>query len=182
MDYFAECGSFKSVHQDEVVAEGAVEEALGLGFVKLSRGLGRKRIVISCAPGNLSCSSDQGFGVPLKRQRSQRLSPDFDRSRLESLPQDVLIRILCFVDHDDLRQLFMVSKYIREASVVAKQGHFAYTTPRKVPAFRNPLNWDNSGEFNDIEPPNAPLRPFRKQAIRKNLGDVAAALFPGAET
>ncbi|KAI4374095.1 hypothetical protein MLD38_012133 [Melastoma candidum] len=178
MDYFAECGSFKGVYEDEVAAE---EEVLGLGFVRLSQGLGRKRIVISSAPEAFPCPSGGGFGAPLKRQRSQRLSLDSERSYLESLPQDVLIRILCFVEHNDLRQLFMVSKNIRDASVIAEQWHFAYATPRKVPAFRNPLELDDSGEFSDIEPPNAPLRLFRRQVTRKNLADVTTVLFPGVE-
>ncbi|XP_031099721.1 F-box protein At1g61340-like [Ipomoea triloba] len=40
--------------------------------------------------------------------------PSYDKSLLESFPQDVLIRIILGLDHDDLSRLFHVSKTIRE--------------------------------------------------------------------
>ncbi|KAI4342958.1 hypothetical protein MLD38_027516 [Melastoma candidum] len=171
MDFLAERGAFDGIY------EGDVDERLELGFVKYSRGLGRKRIV-----GPEVSPSDCGFDTPLKRQcSSQRFFLDFDKSDLESLPIDVLIRILCFVDHEDLKQLFKVSKTIREASTIAEQWHFAYATPRKVPAFRNSIDFDASRDLEEIEPPNAPLRFFRKREIRKNLTDVVTVLFAEAE-
>ncbi|XP_052181927.1 F-box protein SKIP27-like, partial [Diospyros lotus] len=68
------------------------------------------------------------------------------------------IRVLCGVDHDDLKQLFHVSKTIREATLIAKQWHFAYSTPAKTSAFRNSIDLEDTG---DIEAPNAPKQ-FRK--------------------
>ncbi|XP_058179747.1 F-box protein At4g35930 isoform X2 [Rhododendron vialii] len=50
-------------------------------------------------------------------------------SRLESLPIDLLVKILCHLHHDQLRAVFHVSKRVRKAVVIARQFHFNYTTP-----------------------------------------------------
>ncbi|EEF31240.1 F-box protein At4g35930 [Ricinus communis] len=50
-------------------------------------------------------------------------------SRLESLPMDLLVKILCHLHHDQLRAVFHVSRRIRRAVVLARQFHFNYTTP-----------------------------------------------------
>ncbi|KAJ8764310.1 hypothetical protein K2173_006050 [Erythroxylum novogranatense] len=50
-------------------------------------------------------------------------------SRLESLPMDLLVKILCHLHHDQLRAVFHVSRRIRRAVVVARQSHFNFTTP-----------------------------------------------------
>ncbi|KAF8672599.1 hypothetical protein HU200_049286 [Digitaria exilis] len=50
-------------------------------------------------------------------------------SRLESLPIDLLIKIMCCLHHDELKAVFHVSKRIRKAVELAKQYHFNYTTP-----------------------------------------------------
>ncbi|XP_062144676.1 F-box protein At4g35930 [Alnus glutinosa] len=50
-------------------------------------------------------------------------------SRLESLPMDLLVKILCHLHHDQLRAVFHVSQRIRKAVVLARQFHFNYTTP-----------------------------------------------------
>ncbi|KAI8017268.1 F-box protein [Camellia lanceoleosa] len=50
-------------------------------------------------------------------------------SRLESLPMDLLVKILCHLHHDQLRAVFHVSQRIRKAVVIARQFHFNYTTP-----------------------------------------------------
>ncbi|XP_072954081.1 F-box protein At4g35930 [Typha angustifolia] len=55
---------------------------------------------------------------------------EFDsQSRLESLPMDVLVKILCHLHHDQLRAVFHVSQRIRSAVILARQLHFNYTTP-----------------------------------------------------
>ncbi|GMI93378.1 F-box stress induced 2 [Hibiscus trionum] len=146
------------------------EEELGLGFFRFSHGLGRKRV------GSLP--PDSSTNTPLlKRQCSERTTRIGDyntKSAIESLPQDVIIRIICGVDHDDLKQLFNVSKSIREATVIAKKLHFAYSTPRKVKAFRTSLD----SELNDIEAPNAPLQWRTHRSInKKKLADISIALF-----
>ncbi|KAG9442744.1 hypothetical protein H6P81_018598 [Aristolochia fimbriata] len=57
-------------------------------------------------------------------------TPDFDsESRLESLPMDLLVKILCHLHHDQLRAVFHVSRRIRKAVQLARQYHFNYTTP-----------------------------------------------------
>ena len=55
------------------------------------------------------------IGTPLKRRCGEMVEEDAEKSILESVPQDILIRILCGVDHDDLKQLFHVSSTIRDA-------------------------------------------------------------------
>ncbi|KAG8662831.1 F-box protein At4g35930 [Manihot esculenta] len=50
-------------------------------------------------------------------------------SRLESLPMDLLVKILCHLHHDQLRAVFHVSRRIRRAVLLARQFHFNYTTP-----------------------------------------------------
>uniref|UniRef100_A0A7N0UGS0 F-box domain-containing protein n=1 Tax=Kalanchoe fedtschenkoi TaxID=63787 RepID=A0A7N0UGS0_KALFE len=53
-------------------------------------------------------------------------------SRLESLPVDVLVKVLCHLHHDQLRPAFHVSKRIREAVLLARQFHFNFTTPDRT--------------------------------------------------
>ncbi|KAL2931994.1 F-box protein SKIP27 [Bienertia sinuspersici] len=82
-------------------------------------------------------------------------------SLLEALPQELLF---CGVDHDDLKQLFLVSKTVRDAAIIAKKSHFAYSTP----------------EFDDLEAPNAPkqARKMNRPRInKKKLHDISVALF-----
>ena len=55
------------------------------------------------------------IGTPLKRRCGEMVEEDAEKSILESVPRDILIRILCGVDHDDLKQLFHVSSTIRDA-------------------------------------------------------------------
>ncbi|KAJ8545722.1 hypothetical protein K7X08_018305 [Anisodus acutangulus] len=53
-------------------------------------------------------------------------------SRLESLPRDLLVNILCHLLHDQLKAVFHVSQKIRKAVIMAKQFHFNYTTPNRM--------------------------------------------------
>ncbi|OWM77531.1 hypothetical protein CDL15_Pgr016929 [Punica granatum] len=157
------------------VADGELDEMLGFGCVKYTRGLGRKRIVIS---SNAETSpSDSAMGAPLKRQCSGRLSVESDKSALETLPQDILIRILCGVEHDDLKQLIQVSKSIKDAAVIAKQWHFAYKTPTKTRAFRTSIDLEDPSAFDDIETPKAPLRCFKPRLCRRKLVEISTVLF-----
>ncbi|XP_039052897.1 F-box protein SKIP27-like [Hibiscus syriacus] len=157
------------------------EEESRLGLVRCRLGLGRKRVGISNEMEEMTPASK----VPLlKRQCSERflmiLTPDdfHQKSALQSLPQDLLIRIICGVDHEDLKQLFNVSKSIREATVIAKQLHFAHSTPRKVKAFRTSIDLEESSELDDIEAPNAPRQMRSHTSInRKKLADISVALF-----
>lgn len=160
------------------------EEDLGLGFVRFTRGLGRKRVEISNDMDE-TLPIESTISVPLlKRQCSERMMmmmiDDYhEKSALESLPQDVLIRIICGVDHEDLKQIFNVSKSVREATVIAKRLHFAYSTPRKAKAFRTSIDLEEeSSELDDIEAPNAPRQWRSHRSInRKKLADISVALF-----
>nr|GEW82678.1 hypothetical protein [Tanacetum cinerariifolium] len=91
------------------------------------------------------------------------------------------IKILCGVDHDDLKRLFHVSKLIREAVVIAKKWHFEYSTPKKIPAFRCSLNLEEfpQSNYEDVEAPNAPKqsRKFHPGLSRKNMAAVRVSLF-----
>ncbi|KAL8472482.1 hypothetical protein ACS0TY_029626 [Phlomoides rotata] len=53
-------------------------------------------------------------------------------SRLESLPTDLLVKILCHLHHDQLRAVFHVSQKIRKAVVQARQYYFNFTTPDRT--------------------------------------------------
>ncbi|PRQ50897.1 putative F-box domain, leucine-rich repeat domain, L domain-containing protein [Rosa chinensis] len=147
------------------------------GFV---RALGRKRIEIPDAEDSYS-----GPKTPLKKQRSQCFAFDFgfegESSKLEALPREILIKILCGVDHKDLKQLFSVSKAIREATLIAKQLHFAYSTPTKIPAFRTKIDFSESNdELDEIEAPNAP-RLHRALPSRKRLEEISVNLLDSLE-
>ncbi|VVB12196.1 unnamed protein product [Arabis nemorensis] len=137
------------------------ELELGLGSVRFTRGLGRKRILISSSVRESLSRSAVEIPVTesppvnklssLKRQRSRAT---VSKSGLESLPQELL-------------------------SLIAKSSHFAYTTPRKIRAFRNPIDLDDSSHREeDIEPPNAPKHYRWTKAKRKEqLSSVSVALF-----
>ncbi|KAF5475594.1 hypothetical protein F2P56_007386 [Juglans regia] len=153
------------------------EEALGLGFLRFTGGLGRKRVLVS---NDLEDSPiDSAPRTPPKKQCAERMVLDAGRSSLEALPQDILIRVLCGVNHEDLKHLFHVSKVIREATLIAKQSHFAYSTPSKTRAFRTTIDLEDSNEFDDKEAPNAPKlsRRCKPRMSKKKLADISVALF-----
>ncbi|KAJ9561875.1 hypothetical protein OSB04_007035 [Centaurea solstitialis] len=60
--------------------------------------------------------------------RPQEVQADYE-SRLESLPMELLVKILCHLHHDQLRAVFHVSERIRMAVIIARRFHFNYTTP-----------------------------------------------------
>ncbi|CAI0407231.1 unnamed protein product [Linum tenue] len=160
------------------------------------RSFGRKRIVIS---QNLACCWDSEMSprTPLKRLCSEPLAlgavmAEIDEQRTEeksvlaSLPQDILIKVLCGVNHEDLKQLLLVSKPISEATSIAKESHFAYSTPTKVRAFRSPTI-DYDSEIDEIEAPGAPNRAARRlpkppRLSDKEVSDLSVALFSDASS
>ncbi|XP_010533863.1 PREDICTED: F-box protein At1g61340-like [Tarenaya hassleriana] len=143
------------------VDDGDLGLGLGLESVRYRRRLERKRVRIS---GEEEVSM---FGqISSKRLCHETLVSDNGTSQLESLPPDILVRVLCGVEHEDLKQLFHVSKTIREATLVAKHSHFAYTTPKKTLVFRGELNPDGPTERGDeVEAPTAP----KARRYRRNL-------------
>ncbi|KAK8607906.1 hypothetical protein V6N13_023351 [Hibiscus sabdariffa] len=98
-----ELGSFRLCRSSslklEHVSVDEEEEDLGLGFVRYTHGFGRKRV------GSLPL--DSSINAPLlKRQRSERMMmmmDDDEKSAIETLPQDVLIRIICGISYCDCK-------------------------------------------------------------------------------
>ena len=106
--------------------------------------------------GGASIMGVNFIGTPLKRRCGEMVEEDTEKSILESVPQDILIRILCCVDHDDLKQLFHVSSTIRDATIMVMKSHFAYSTPLKMLVFRDSLDWKEPSSFEELQTPNAP--------------------------
>ncbi|KAK4491684.1 hypothetical protein RD792_002450 [Penstemon davidsonii] len=147
-------------------------EEYGMGLVR-STSFGRKRVALSME------YKDDNYCIPNTPLKKQIFEDSFScaqKCSLEDLPQEILIRILCGVEHDDLKRLFFVSKAMREATLIAKQSHFAYSTPRKTISFRNV---DDFGDYNDVKTPNAPKvsRVPRARLSAKKLTDVSVNLF-----
>ncbi|XP_074294471.1 F-box protein At4g35930-like isoform X2 [Silene latifolia] len=61
--------------------------------------------------------------------KTPRVEDYESESRLESLPMDLLVKIICHLHHDQLRTVFHVSQTVRMAVIHARQSHFNYTTP-----------------------------------------------------
>ncbi|KAG4948400.1 hypothetical protein JHK82_041583 [Glycine max] len=81
-----------------------------------------------------------------------RISLNSESSLLETLPRDILVRVSCGVDHEDLKQLFNVSRTIREKL------HFDVSTPKKKTfVFLNPFDFEDTNGFKKNEAPNVPL-------------------------
>jgi len=156
---------------------------LGFDSYSYGRALGRKRVVVSS--NHESSSGDDEpilVGSSLKRMCSGKFNFISEKSRLEALPQDVLVRVLCGVDHDDLDQVFDVSTTIREASEIAKQMHFEFSTPKKntVAAVRSPFDMENENASDETEAPNAPLmlKKSKSRLSTRKLADISVTLFP----
>ncbi|PWA70204.1 mechanosensitive ion channel MscS, LSM domain protein [Artemisia annua] len=81
---------------------------------------------------------------------------------IEALPQDLLIKVPCGVDYDDLKRLFIVSKTFREAAMIAKRMHLDYITPTKIPC-------------QEFEAPNAPKK---SRAARSRLNNNREDMKP----
>ncbi|KAL1215947.1 F-box protein [Cardamine amara subsp. amara] len=144
--------------------------------------LGKKRIVA------LGFEFSRGLGrtSSKKLRSSKNLVADCQRQELEDLPQDILVKIISGVEHEDLKQLFHVSKTIREAALIAKQSHFAYNTPRKTSVFQyggfglvKPFHLEDCDD--EIEAPGAPFQKrYRSSRINRSNKDdsgVSVALF-----
>ncbi|ESQ35727.1 hypothetical protein EUTSA_v10009722mg [Eutrema salsugineum] len=143
-----------------VVGDGRL--GLGLEFVKYKRGFGRKRVLISSGKirdsGKL-CEKTEG-----------------KTRELEALPHDILVRIICGVEHEDLKQLFNVSKTIREATLIAKNWHFEYSTPRKTLFFRG--GCDSMIDLGDeIQAPILKKYRFSRIICDKKFSKISMALF-----
>ncbi|CAL5183364.1 unnamed protein product [Lathyrus oleraceus] len=133
-----------------------------IGF---SKSLGRKRVIVSENMESFSTFT------PLKRVYSGRFNFNYDISLLESLPQDILFHVLCGVDHDDLKQLFHVSRITRQATLIVKESHFQFSTPKKK-------TYDSSDKSPEIEAPKAPLKKSKESKFSaEELSDISTVLF-----
>ncbi|CAL0334551.1 unnamed protein product [Lupinus luteus] len=155
---------------------------MALGFDNCyARALVRKRVVVS----NKVEASNPLSTTQLKRVCSGRITSISESSCLEALPFDILIKVLCGVDHEDLEQLFLVSKIIKETAEIAKSLHFEYSTPKKktVAAFHVSIDVDSSNDFEEIKAPSAPLRKNRSRLNGRisNIESISANLFPSMD-
>ncbi|KAL5986843.1 hypothetical protein ACLOJK_015177 [Asimina triloba] len=120
------------------------------------------------------------------------ITPQFSESHctssqvLHTQKESGNVRIVCGVDHDDLKQLFHVSKTIREASfgqaIVAKQTHFAFSTPSSKNSLLKPFSdLEDGSKFE--EAPDAPRQPrqYRSRFGSKKLAEISVALFAKME-
>ncbi|KAK4368156.1 hypothetical protein RND71_011948 [Anisodus tanguticus] len=84
-------------------------------------------------------SGDVTSPMDLAKQNNLQMTPKtpgsvegMSESRLESLPLDLLVKILCHLQHDQLKAVFHVSQKIRKAVILARQYYFNYTTPNRM--------------------------------------------------
>lgn len=139
--------------------------------------IGRKRIIVSNHEMEKNFNLSSPFTTPSPKRRAQMAQFDDEVNRLELLPQDLLVKILCKTTHEDLKKLILVSKSINEVALMAKVEHFAYTTPRMKAVFRK----DNDLEVEDnlvdsTEVPNAPMR-RRVAKSQMHFASITAKLF-----
>ncbi|PKA56010.1 F-box protein [Apostasia shenzhenica] len=114
------------------------------------------------------------------------------QSRLESLPIELLVKIICQLHHDQLKAVFHVSRRICSAVIIARQTYFNFTTPDRsrqemlniktpLPTERWPFTSRGEGKairFASPHTPRAPRhgpRPPRLHLL--DMKQVAAVLF-----
>ncbi|KAI3795794.1 hypothetical protein L1987_38453 [Smallanthus sonchifolius] len=152
---------------------------MALGLVKRTSSFGRKRVFF------VNEMDIEGSIDAISPTKKRSIGDGFssERSLIEALPQDVIIKVLCGVEHDDLKRLFHVSKAIREAAMIAKKQHFAYSTPTKVPAFRCSIDQPDQSDVDEVEAPNAPKqsRVARSRLDRNKMAELSVALFASDE-
>lgn len=161
---------------------GKGSEGFGLGLVR-STSFGRKRVSFTMDDIMEVESLNSPESLPNKKQCGAANSSfsTSEKSALESFPQDILTKILCGVDHDDLKSLFHVCKSFREATLIVKQCHFAYSTPKKRLQIRNAI--EDVEKLNDLnEDEAAGLAPKqsrvpRSRISKKILAGISVALF-----
>lgn len=123
-----------------------------------TRIIGRKRVAVSPTPGSRTPHSPSRT---LRKQRSVHFHMDDAVNLLESLPLDVLIKILCKVNYSDLRHLLLVSKQVKEATIYARELHFKFSTPSTKSVFRD----EETGGGED----NCPCAPKQHRAAKSRL-------------
>ncbi|KAI3902816.1 hypothetical protein MKW92_002515 [Papaver armeniacum] len=158
-------------------------QARCVGGLRTSSSDSTDRELLAVVPSRKRVITDCTYETPLK---NQCVSESYtETSLLESIPQDVLVKILCGVDHADLEQLYHVSNKIRDASLIAKQWYFAFSTPSSK-STGSKTYFSESEEPNkleSIEAPNAPRqeRISKSRISAKKLAGLAVALFRSPE-
>ncbi|CAM8876970.1 unnamed protein product [Rhodiola kirilowii] len=131
--------------------------------------------------------------ILMKTPKTPVVCSDPSDSMLESLPMDILVKIVCHLHHDQLKPAFHVSQRLRKAVMRARQIHFNYTTPDRsqqellrvrtpVPAQHWPFRSNgslNSARVSSPCTPKAP-RPGPRPPSRLKYTDmrqIAAVLF-----
>ncbi|XP_031500980.1 F-box protein At1g61340-like isoform X2 [Nymphaea colorata] len=154
----------------------------GSELIECLQRIGRKRIRVPSRSGmaavDLRCDSKC-----LKSMASTNSGCGEESLNLEALPLDVLI--MCGVEYDDLMQLFLVSKGIREAALIAKESHFAFSTPKPKRRATRSNSSDSFGpsslKLDETEAPNAPIRrEYWKTRAGKKFAEISVNLFPSA--
>jgi hypothetical protein len=127
-----------------------------------------------------------------KTPKTPRAEECDSESRLESLPMDILVKIMCHLHHDQLRAVFHVSSRIRTAVTQARQYYFNYTTPdrsrQELLSTMTPLPLDHwpfargDGRRSLIPSPHTPKAPRHAprppSRIKFNdMRQIAAVLF-----
>lgn len=142
-----------------------------------TRIIGRKRVVTPHTADDLPFTSP--INTSFKR-RPKRRSHSETLNRLELLPQDVLIHVLCGVNHSNLKHVIFVSKAIHDAALIAKESHFDFSTPNSK-LTKLTAKGDNIEDVNELddghETPNAPMRVSGSRLGCKDLSSITVALF-----
>ncbi|KAL1215582.1 F-box protein [Cardamine amara subsp. amara] len=134
----------------------------------------------------------------VKTPKTPQADPCNSESPLESLPMDLLVKIVCHLHHDQLKAVFHVSQRIRTATVIARQYHFNYTTPDRsrqemlsvitpMPITRWPFRSKGDGNPMMVSSPHTPKAPKHapRPPLRTKLTEmkqIAAVLFQDQTT
>ncbi|KAK1441255.1 hypothetical protein QVD17_07099 [Tagetes erecta] len=113
----------------------AVLDGEKAGCSRLCQNKSSDETPVVLSPDRLRCGHVVGYVDLLKENNLQRTPPSdegkagYESMQLESLPMELLVKILCHLHHDQLRAVFHVSERIRTAVTIARKLHFNYTTP-----------------------------------------------------
>uniref|UniRef100_A0A7N0ZWL8 F-box domain-containing protein n=1 Tax=Kalanchoe fedtschenkoi TaxID=63787 RepID=A0A7N0ZWL8_KALFE len=99
------------------------------------------------------------FNFHLKTPKTPFVKNPSSDSVLESLPMDILVKVVCHLHHDQLKPVFHVSQRLREAVILARQFHFNYKTPDRSRQGLLRLHTPNSTEH----------RPFKGKGNAKSV-------------
>lgn len=176
---------------DTPIVLSPIRFGFGASMDKSPPFLSPKRSGISPLYGLLDLYRQNNLEMTPKTPCAEEREAEFD-SRLESLPMDLLVKILCHLHHDQLRAVFHVSQKVRKAVIQARQFHFNYTTPDRsrqemlrTMTPRPTDHWpflskrDGKGQISSPHTPKAPRHGPRPPSRVKfaEMRQIAAVLF-----